>query len=161
MRRDLFTPTLTLANGAIYDQPGKIAFASNEIDANTGTLVVYADFPNPNGSLLPGGFVRVRVDEAQEASVPVVSASAVLQDREGTFVFVVDSDNRAQQRRVEVGPQVESGVPVTSGLAPGELVVVNGLQKVRPGIVVAPTTAGSAAAVSSAATAAPSAGIAQ
>lgn len=146
MPRDLFTPTLTLANGTVYEHPGTIAFASNEIDANTGTLVVYADFPNPRASLLPGGFVRVRVEESREASVPVVPASAILQDREGPYLFVVDAQNRAQQRRVEVSAQVPDGIPVTSGLAPGELVIVIGLQKVRPGIVVAPTTAGTAAA---------------
>ena len=160
-----FTPTLTLADGNVYDHPGKLAFASNEIDADTGTLVVYADFPNPDDFLLPGGFVRVRVDESRRASVPVVPAGAILQDRDGPYLFVVDSENRVEQRRVEIGGQVPGGIPVTSGLAPGELVVVNGVQKARPGIIVAPTTADRAtersASVTSASAETPQSGAAE
>ncbi len=135
---DLFTPELTLSNGTRYGEAGKIAFASNQISATTGSLVVYADFPNPKGMLLPGSFVSVGVKETQGTKLPVVPASAVLQDKDGRYVFVVNDKNQAETRRIETGQQFENGFPVTKGLTAGETVIVQGLQKVRAGITVAP-----------------------
>lgn len=135
---DFFEPHLVLANGKTYDEDGSISFAGNQISATTGTLVLYADFPNPDGVLLPGGFVTVRVAEAMHKRTPVVPAAAILQDREGQYVFVVDAQNRVQQRRIKTGQKVADGIPVMSGLAEGETIIVEGLQKVRPGIVVTP-----------------------
>ncbi|MCF3932664.1 efflux RND transporter periplasmic adaptor subunit [Acuticoccus sp. M5D2P5] len=136
---DLFKPELVLPNGKTYTQDGRIAFASNQIDASTGTLVVYADFPNPDSVLLPGSFVNVNVAEANERRLPVVPASAVLQDRNGRYVFVVNDQNRAEQRRIETAQQTENGFPVTSGLTAGETIIVQGLQKVQAGQEVTPT----------------------
>lgn len=136
---DLFTPQLVLPNGKTYNEAGKISFVSNEISATTGTLVVYADFPNPSFALLPGAFVTMDVRESEGQKLPVVPASAVLQDRQGRYVFVVDHNSRAEQRRIETGEQIENGFPVTHGLQAGETVIVQGLQKVSNGIEVTPT----------------------
>ncbi|MBJ3775911.1 efflux RND transporter periplasmic adaptor subunit [Acuticoccus mangrovi] len=138
---DLFEPLLTLANGSTYDQDGDISFASNQIDPGTGTLVIYADFPNPKAALLPGAFVTVKVQEAQKTMLPVIPASAILQDREGQYVFVLDGSNTVQERRIQTGQTIEAGVPVTEGLVEGDTIIVQGIQKVRPGIAVTPTRA--------------------
>ncbi|RAI00111.1 efflux transporter periplasmic adaptor subunit [Acuticoccus sediminis] len=136
-----FTPEIILPGGTAYGHDGKITFASNQIDAATGTLVIYADFPNPDGVLLPGAFVNVVVKQAQGQLLPIVPVSAVLQDQQGRYVFVIDSDNKAEVRRIETAGQIENGFPVTKGLTAGETVIVQGLQKVRPGIEVTPTPA--------------------
>ena len=107
--------------------------------------MIYAEFPNPAGLLLPGSFVTVTVAEVAERKAPVVPASAVLQDREGRYVFVLGADDRVAVQRIETAAQLAAGFPVLKGLSGGEVVVLEGLQKVRPGIVVAPRTAPAAA----------------
>jgi len=144
--KDFFTPELTLSNGTKYDKEGKISFASNQISASTGSLVIYADFPNPKGMLLPGSFVSVEVKETEGTKLPVVPASAVLQDKDGRYVFVVNEKNQAEVRRIDTAAQYENGFPVTKGLTAGETVIVEGLQKVRAGITVTPTPMQTAAA---------------
>ena len=146
----LLTPQLTLANRKPYAPAGKIAFTSNRISEQTGTLVIYADFPNPDGMLLPGGFVSVSVSESKGQSLPVVPASAILQDRQGQYVFVLDADDKAEQRRIETGARVGPDYSVTSGLQQGETVIVQGLQKVVPGAEVAPQPLPTAAAATAA-----------
>ncbi len=138
---DLFTPHLVLSDGTTYGEDGKISFASNQIDASTGSLVIYADFPNPRGVLIPGGFVDVVVAEAEGKVLPVVPVSAVLQDRQGRYVFVVNADNKAEVRRIDTEQQTANVFPVTNGLTTTDTVIVQGLQKVRPGIEVTPTPA--------------------
>lgn len=137
---DLFTPSLQLPNGKPYQAPGKISFIGNEIDPNTGTITVYANFPNPNAVLLPGAFVVVTVNEAQEQTEPVIPAGAVLQDREGQYVFVLNSSDVVEQRRITIGRRTATDIAVQSGLEQGETIVVQGVQKIRPGIKVTPTT---------------------
>ncbi|UOM35201.1 efflux RND transporter periplasmic adaptor subunit [Acuticoccus sp. I52.16.1] len=150
---DLFTPELMMSDGTTYGHDGKISFASNQIDASTGSLVIYADFPNPNGVLLPGAFVNVTVKEAQGQVLPVVPVSGVLQDAQGRYVFVLNAQNKAEVRRIQTGPQIENGFPVTNGLTAGEIVIVQGLQKVQPGIEVSPTQATNPAVAGSSSTA--------
>lgn len=135
----IFEPTLELPTGKPYGETGRIAFASNRIDPATGSLVVYADFPNGKGVLLPGSFVNVTVQESRRESMPVVPAPAVLQDRQGQYVFVVNDDDRAERRRITSTARVRDGFAVSSGLQVGETVVVSGVQKVRPGEKVRPT----------------------
>jgi membrane fusion protein (multidrug efflux system) len=139
--RQEFVPELILPTGMTYIHKGKLAFASNEIDSGTGTVPIYADFPNPNGALLPGQFVTVVLHTAEEQRLPVVAASAVQQTRDGDQVFVVGKDNRAELRAIKLGPQVGTGFAVTSGLQDGDIVIVSGIQKVKPGMVVAPSKA--------------------
>jgi RND family efflux transporter MFP subunit len=137
-----YQPKLELPDGTEYDQPGKIAFLDNQIDPTTGTIAVYAEFANPQLKLVPGQFVEVSVQAGESVELPVVPASAILQDQEGPYVFGLDDQNRAQIRRVTLGQRVGTDWAITAGLANGEIVIVSGIQKVRPGIVVTPQAAG-------------------
>ena len=139
--RAAYVPNLILPDGTEYDHPGRIAFTNNQVATTTGTVAVYADFPNPQHLLLPGQFVSVVVHQAKEQRLPVVPAAAVMRTRDGVRVYVVDADNRVQARNLELGPRVGEGYAVTSGLAAGELVIVAGLQKVQPGMTVKPSGA--------------------
>ncbi len=139
--RAAYVPTLILPNGKPYDHPGKIAFADNQVDASTGTVAIYADFENQDHILLPGQFVSVVVERANKRRLPVVPAAAVQRTRDGAQVYVVDGKDRVQLRRVKLGTAVGSGYAVESGLTDGELVIVSGLQKVEPGMVVKATGA--------------------
>ncbi|TDQ20784.1 efflux RND transporter periplasmic adaptor subunit [Phyllobacterium brassicacearum] len=136
-----YKPKLRLSDGTIYESPGKIAFLNNTIDSTTGTIAVFAEFPNPRLQLVPGQFVTVTVQSGEPTQLPIVPAAAVQQDRDGAFVFVLDEGNRAVIRRVSLGPRVGVDWSVTSGLANGEVIITNGIQKVRAGIVVNPTPA--------------------
>ena len=111
-------------------------FADNTVDPATGTIAVRALFDNPQGLLVPGQYVTVLLSKGKARTLPVVPQAAVQEDREGRFVFVVDEENRVVVRRIETGPLVGAGWAVESGLEPGERVIVQGVQKVRPGLVV-------------------------
>lgn len=137
-----YQPKLQLPDGTTYDQPGRIAFIDNMIDSSTGTIAVYAEFANPQLKLVPGQFVQVIVQAGQSVELPVVPASAILQDQEGAYVFGLDEQNRAQIRRVTLGQRVGTDWAITAGLVNGEMVIVSGIQKVTPGIVVTPQPAG-------------------
>lgn len=134
-----FTPSLQLPNGKMYERTGTISFAGNQIDASTGTISVYADFDNPDAVLLPGAFVVVKVEQAESTREPVIMASAVMQDRQGDYVFVLNSDNAVETRRVTLGRRTASEVAVVEGLTEGETIVVQGVQKIRPGMTVTPS----------------------
>lgn len=136
-----YRPKLKLSDGTEYDQTGRIAFLDNTIDPATGTIAVYAEFPNPQLKLVPGQFVQVTVKAGEAVELPVVPASAILQDQQGAYVFGLDQNNRAQIRRVTLGQRVGTDVAVTAGLAQGEMVIVSGIQKVRAGIEVTPQPA--------------------
>lgn len=137
-----FQPRLKLSDGSDYDQPGKIAFIDNTLDPSTGTIAVYAEFANPQLKLVPGQFVSVTVQAGESVQLPVVPASAILQDQEGAYVFGLGEGNRAQVRRVTLGQRVGTDWAVTSGLAQGEMVIVSGIQKVQAGVAVTPQPAG-------------------
>jgi membrane fusion protein (multidrug efflux system) len=136
--RELFSLQLLLPSGKPYDQQGRIAFADNQVDTNTGTVAVYADFPNPDHILLPGQFVTAVVGLTDKEMLLVVPAAAVQRTRDGAQVYVVGADNRVAARTIETGSQVGGDYTVTSGLQEGEIVVVSGIQKVTPGVVVDP-----------------------
>lgn len=133
-----FLPTLRLANGTTYPEQGKIEFLGNEVDPATGTVPIRALFPNPNGDLLPGGTASVVIRPAESKELPVVPIAAVLETRNGKSVLVVDADNRVEMRPIKAATQVGQNWAVDEGLRPGETVVVEGLQKVRPGMIVQP-----------------------
>ena len=122
--------------GAVYPQEGYLDFIDNQVDPNTGTIAVRAVFENPNGLLLPGAYVTVMVKCENGSRVPVVPQSAVQIDRKGRYVFVVDDENRVQERRIETGAAVEADWVVISGLSAGERVIIQGVQKVSPGQIV-------------------------
>lgn len=128
-----YVPTLRLSNGREFPAKGEIEFAGNEIDPATGTLPVWARFPNPDALLVPGQFVTVVIRPSDPQRRPIVPVGAVQLDREGRFVLVLDSDNRVAKRRVRTGTQIGQSWTVEEGLGGGETLVVQGLQNVRPG----------------------------
>lgn len=137
---DRFVPTLRMANGAAYGRPGRVEFVDNRVDPQTGTIRVRASFPNPDGLLLPGQYVTVLVRPEQTAQRPVVPVGAVQRNREGAYVLVVGPDETVQARPVTLGTQVDQVYAVRDGVQPGERIVVQGQQKVRPGMRVNPVT---------------------
>jgi membrane fusion protein (multidrug efflux system) len=128
-----FVPTLELPNGTTYPEEGRVDFVGNEIDPATGTVPVRAMFANKAGLLLPGGTVLVRVRPAESRRMPVVPVQAVQQNRDGKFVLVVGAEGRVEQRPIKATQQVGQNWAVEDGLKAGESVIVEGLQKVRPG----------------------------
>ncbi len=124
---------LELANGAPYGRSGQIDFVDSTVDANTGTIPVRGVFPNPERILLPGQFVEVVVSGREPVSALVVPQAAVQTDQTGQFVLVVDTESRAQVRPVTVGRQEGTDWVIEQGLEEGEQVIVQGLQRVRPG----------------------------
>ena len=126
---------------------GTLQLIGNEVDAASGTIAVRAVFDNPGGRLIPGQFVRIRMGEPKAESKILVSEKAVGTDQDKKFVFVVDKDNKVTYRPVVLGSLSNGERIVESGLADGDKVVVNGLQRVRPGVVVDPQEQESVASV--------------
>jgi membrane fusion protein (multidrug efflux system) len=128
--------SLQLPNGQPYPQKGEIEFIDNQVDPATGTVAVWGRFANPEGLLIPGGFVTVDVRRAQPEERPVVPVQAVQNDKSGQFVLLVGPDNKVRQQYIKVGHQLGQEWIVTDGLKGGEDVIIEGLQKVQPGQVV-------------------------
>ena len=138
----------TLANGKPYDQKGDWRFVSNQVDQQTDTVLVRATFPNPQRALLDGAFVTVKVESGKPQERLVIPRSALQLDQIGVYVLIVDADKKAQVRRVTTGEAVNTEIAIVSGLQSGDKVIVDGIQKVRPGQVVNATdVAGDAGAV--------------
>lgn len=130
--------TLILPNGTAYTQEGTLEFVSPEIDPRTGTATVRAVFSNPDGLLMPGQFVKVVTGSKEVPTGPAISQSAVLQDRDGRFVFVLDDNNLVHQRRIETGAKIGDLWAVRQGLSAGEKVVIQGMQRLADGVSVHP-----------------------
>jgi multidrug efflux system membrane fusion protein len=117
---------------------GRLQFIDNQVDAKSGTVRVRAKFANPEGALIPGQFARLRMGQAKTEPALAIDERAIGTDQNKKFVLVVDGENKAVYREVALGPVSEGLRVVSSGLKAGERIVVNGLQRVRPGAVVAP-----------------------
>lgn len=139
-KNPLLVPRIRMADGKVYKLAGKIDFVDNEVDARTGTIAVRAVFKNPEGLLLPGQYVTVLISKSKPRILPVVPQSAIQEDRQGPYVLVVDEQSKVVQRRVKTGPFVDSFWAIESGLNKGEVIIVQGVQKVRPGQTVKTTT---------------------
>jgi membrane fusion protein (multidrug efflux system) len=139
---------LRLTDGRIYDQVGELNFLNNTIAQNTDTITLRGTIPNPvlkalsaNGTvreLTDNEFVTVLLEGVEPVEVLAIPRAAVLSDQQGEYVYVVGADNKAEQRRIQLGQSTSTVAAVTSGLSAGEKVIVEGLQKVRPGQAVAP-----------------------
>ncbi|MCG2591978.1 efflux RND transporter periplasmic adaptor subunit [Ramlibacter sp. XY19] len=129
-----------IGTGATADTPhaGRLQLIDNQVDAKSGTIRLRAAFDNKDGALIPGQFARVRMGQARSTRAVLVTERAVGTDQEKKFVLVVGEGNKAEYREVTLGATSNGLRVVTSGLKPGERVVVNGLQRVRPGVVVQP-----------------------
>ncbi len=129
---------LILSDGTTYGLPGKMYFADRQVDPQTGSIRVAAVFPNPNGLLRPGQFGRLRAQTDVLLNALVVPQMAV-NEIQGTYqLAVLGSDNKVEIRAVTVGPRVGSEWVITDGLKVGEQVIVQGIQRVRPGATVQP-----------------------
>ena len=111
----------------------------NQVDARTGTVRVRAVFDNKDGLLMPGQFARLRMGQATTTPALLVSERAIGTDQSKRYVMVVGDDNKAAYREVTLGASVGGLRIVNGGLQAGERIVVNGLQRIRPGALVAPT----------------------
>lgn len=140
---------IRLPDGRLYDQTGQLNFADNTVQQSTDTITVRGVIPNPplhdpattgtpSRELTDGEFVTVMLEGVQPVEVLAVPRSAVLSDQQGDYVFTVGADNKAIQRRIQLGQSTPALASVISGLAPGDRVIVEGLQRVRPGQPVSP-----------------------
>ena len=117
---------------------GHLQLIDNQVDAKSGTVRVRAVFDNADGALIPGQFARIRMGQARNTQAVLINERAVGTDQSKKFVMVVAEGNKAEYREVTLGAPVDGLRVVTSGLKAGETIVVNGLQRVRPGAVLAP-----------------------
>lgn len=132
-----------LPDGNAYSQDGKIDFVSAQIDPTTDSLTVRAVVPNDfthskEGMLVPGQYVPVRMILGERSDALLIPKSALMQTQAGDQVLVVDKDDKVASRKVEVGPAYQGQWVIKSGLEKGERVIVEGLQKAKPGSIVAP-----------------------
>jgi membrane fusion protein, multidrug efflux system len=143
---------LRLPDGRIYGHDGRLDYVSPTVSANTDTVMLRAVVPNPllaglppNGpaprELFDGEFVGVLLEGVQPVPVLAIPQAAVLSDQQGDYVYVVDANDKAQQRRIQLGQSTPATAVVTSGLKEGEMVVAEGVQRVRPGETVSPSPA--------------------
>jgi membrane fusion protein (multidrug efflux system) len=129
---------LQFGDGAVYPQLGKVDTRSRTVDPRTGTILIRAVFPNHEGGLLPGQFVRVNVTGITMPDAIVVPKAAISQGPLGAFVYVVEADNVARARQVRLARELDNGWIVRKGLSTGDRIVVDGVIRVRPGNVVRP-----------------------
>jgi len=132
---------LVLSDGSVYAAEGRLVLADRAVDVKTGTITVAAAFPNPDRLLRPGQFARVRAVVEVEKAALLVPQRAVSELQGVRQVTVVGSDNKVEVRAVQTGERLGALWVIEKGLAAGERIVVEGLQKVRPGLVVIPKEA--------------------
>jgi membrane fusion protein, multidrug efflux system len=130
---------LRLPNASEYPHSGVWNLTDPQVDQQTDTLIMRATVPNPDRQLIDGEFVTAIIRERREGPRLVVPQAAVQIDQSGSYVLVVDGEHKVEQRRIQTGPNRDTEVVVTTGLSEGEKVIVDGIQKVRPGQVVQET----------------------
>ncbi|WP_051069811.1 efflux RND transporter periplasmic adaptor subunit [Bacteroides propionicifaciens] len=128
--------TITMADQSIYPERGFVDFAEPQVDPNTGTFGVRAEIPNPNGVLLPGQSTRVQLLLDLMENVLVVPQKAIITEKGGAYIFVINKDTVAKKLFIELGPEVDNKVVVERGLREGELIVAEGQHKLTPNMKV-------------------------
>ncbi len=135
-----------LADGTLYKEKGKLDFIDVTVDPKTDGQIVRATFDNKDSTLTDGQTVRVVIEDANAPSVVAIPQAAIAIDQAGSYVYVINDKNVAEQRRVKTGASRDGMIAVTEGLKAGEKVIIQGQQRVRPGMTVTPTVAPPAAA---------------
>ena len=135
LRADL---SLRLPNNTLYTESGTINFADSKVDESMGTISLRAEFPNPDGLVLSGLFVNLIIESEDKELMSMVPQVAVQENQLGKFVLVVDKENLVSSRVVKLKRRINAMWVVESGVDDGEKIIIEGLQKVRPGIVVNP-----------------------
>ena len=129
---------LLLSDGAVYGQVGKLLVSEQTVDVNTGNVFLRAEFPNPQRELMPGSFVRVRISQARMEQAIAVPQRAVQMNSNGAYVLSVTPENKVAPVPIQIGPMSGDKWVVTGGLAEGARIVVDGVQKAKPGAMVKP-----------------------
>jgi len=129
---------LILADGSVYPYKGEFSFAERQVDVKTGTIRLATLFPNPGNVLRPGQFGRVRAIMDVKKGAIMIPQRAVIELQGSYQVAVVNPDNKVNIRSVKTGERVENLWVISSGLQPGERVIVEGIQKVKEGMLVSP-----------------------
>lgn len=133
---------IILPSGAVYGEPGSLQFSDITVNPATGTVTLRAIVPNPNGDLLPGMFVRARLEEGTNPDAMLIPNSLVSRNSKGeATVMIVGADNKVESRVIETSRSVGNRWLVTAGIEPGDQIITNNLQKIRPGVAVAPSAA--------------------
>jgi len=146
---DAASVRIVLEDGTEYSRPGRLLFSDLTVDATTGQITLRAEVPNPNGQLLPGLYVRVRLEQAQATNAMTLPQQAVTRSGQGDTVMVVGADGKVSTRPVKIGSAKGNQWVILEGLKTGEQVMVDGFQKLQPGATVKPVPwqpAGAAAA---------------
>jgi membrane fusion protein (multidrug efflux system) len=137
--------SVILEDNREYPEPGILQFADVSVDQTTGSVALRALVPNPKTELLPGMFVRARIDEGSKESAILIPQRAVTRDQNGRpIALVVDKAGKVERRQIETDRAVGDNWLVTKGIAPGDQIVIEGLQKAKPGATVKPVPAGAA-----------------
>lgn len=129
---------LALADEDKFPHKGFVESFDNKLDPNTGTILLRAVIPNPDGRIVPGLFSRIRVPMSDKHEVVLVDETAIGTDQAQKFVLTLDDKNTVQYREVKLGPTIEGKRIIRSGLQAGEKIIVNGIQRARPGLPVTP-----------------------
>jgi membrane fusion protein, multidrug efflux system len=127
-----------LEDGTEYPMPARLLFSDLTVDASSGQITLRAEVPNPTGTLLPGLYVRVRLQQAKAGNAVLLPQQAVTRTAQGDTVMVVDKEGKVAPRPVKVGNEQAGNWVILDGLKAGEMVVVEGFQKIRPGAPVKP-----------------------
>ena len=135
-KADTLNVKLVLEGGREYPQSAKLTFVDNAVDVDSGTVRARAVLPNPEARLIPGQFIRVKVEGVMLSNVVSVPRKAVMSGPQGRFVWLIGEEEKVEIRPVQVGRSMGNNIMVTSGLASGDRYVVEGVLKVQPGITV-------------------------
>jgi membrane fusion protein (multidrug efflux system) len=127
---------LVFADGTVYPRKGKFSFVDRQVDRTTGTILLAANFPNPEHALRPGQFAKARATVGEISGALLVPERALVELQGSYQIGVLGEDNKAEIRPIKIGPRYKGQVVVTEGLKEGEKIIVEGVQKVRPGMVV-------------------------
>jgi membrane fusion protein (multidrug efflux system) len=128
--------SLTTDDGRPYGQAGKLLFSDMSVDQSTGAITLRAEFPNPKRTLLPGMYVRAKLEQAVDENAIVLPQQAIVRDLNGSIAMVVGPDNKVAPRPIVTGASQGDTWIIKDGLKPGDRVIVEGLQKVKPGATV-------------------------
>ncbi len=135
---DVARVRVVLEDGSVHPREGRLLFSDLTVDSATGQITLRAEVPNPDGQLLPGLYVRVRIEQATASNAVLLPQQAVTRTAQGDSVMVVDGEGKVAPRNITLGGEQEGRWVVLDGLKPGEQVMVDGFQKLRPGATVKP-----------------------
>lgn len=135
-KEDQYVVEALMSDGTVFPHKGSVDFSSPTYNQSTGTILVRGVFPNPEADLRPGQFVRVKVYGAKRPNALVVPQRALMQKKDGMFVWLIEKDNKVVPQDVTVGDWYGDYQVVTNGLKPGDRIVVDGINKVMPGTIV-------------------------